>query len=525
MNELLAIVLASAVSVGLARAFRIPVLPVFVLSGVALGGIFASGSIGPIRFGEAMGLGAGSVREDAATLGLAFVLFAAGLQLDPSRIGGHRKAVIGVGGAQFFALALIGFASGRSLGFDLVASCYFALMLGASSTIVGVQILTQSRRLHEPIGRVVVGVLLFQDLLMIVGIGVLSGVGDGPIAVVRASAVTVGLCCVAIFGLRVLIPKIIRVFDMDQETLLLVAIAILFAFCGVAHSAGLPIAVGAFLAGVSLSGFPVGASIRTPIGSVATFFTAVFFVALGSLLPIPDLQSVLYAMIFGAIVIVVTPVVVVLASLRLDLSRRAAIEAGLILAQAGELAIVLALFGHTQDALNDTLLAAMAFVTVGTMMLTPLIATEAIAWRLLGLIPVKLPAPTDRSGHAVMLGCGSNSRVLLDLLLLSGLELVVIDEDPAVIARLRERGVTAIRGEAADVRVLAAAGAQAAKVVVSTIPRPSVNLRVLQHLPPGRLIVRVFEAHDERKLRHAGAITASEAEAAAEEAARLILKA
>ncbi len=525
MTELFAIVVAATVAIGIARLARIPPIPIFVIAGAGLGLLLTSGLAEPLGLGEAAALGEGSLRLDVVNLGLAFLLFAAGLQLDPSRVGNQRNAAIRVGLVQFGVLAGVGFIIATGVGLGTIASAHIALMLAASSTIIGVQILAQRRQLHEPIGRLVVGVLLLQDLLMIIAIGVLSGVDDGIGATLRAGGFTLAMCVASILGVRVLMPRMIRVFTLDQETLLLVAMAVLFAFCGVAHGAGLPLTVGAFLAGVSLSAFPVGANIRKPIGSVATFFTAVFFVALGSLLPAPSGQSVLLALLLGAVVMLLTPFVVVVASLGVDFSRRAAIESGLMLAQAGELALVVAIFGYQRGHLDDDLLAAMAFVTVGTMMLTPLIATEAIAWRLLGLIPVKLPAPTDRSGHAVMLGCGSNSRVLLDLLLLSGLELVVIDEDPAVIARLRERGVTAIRGEAADPRVLAAAGAPAAKVVVSTIPRPSVNLRVLQHLPPGRLIVRVFEAHDERKLRHAGAITASEAEAAAEEAARLILKA
>ncbi|MBX3375149.1 MAG: cation:proton antiporter [Phycisphaeraceae bacterium] len=517
MIELLTIVVAAAAAVGVARRLRLPAVPVFVIAGLLLG---LSGLLG-----ERGALGTETIRGDVITLGLAFLLFAAGLELDPSRVGGQRRAAMVIGCSQFIAILLLGFGAAVLFRMELTAAMHIALMLAASSTIIGVQLLAQRRQLYESLGRLVLGVLLLQDLLMVVAIGVLSGAAGGPLAPLRATTATVLLLILAFVVIRVASPRIFVRLNLDQETLLLAALAILFGFCGLAWWIGLPITVGAFLAGVSLSSFPTGPSIRKPIGSVASFFTAVFFVALGSLLTLPPLSGVWQGAVFVAIVLIGTPVVVVIASLHMDLPRRTAIEAGLLLAQAGELAIVVALFGFGRGVIDEPLLAGLMFVTVGTMVLTPILATEENAWRILRLLPVRIPALPRHEGHALLLGCSGNSRVLLDLLMLSGMDVIVIDEDPAVVARLRERGVAAIRGDASDPRVLEAASARDARLVISTLRRTLANERLLRCVPPERVTFRVFEENDVVRLRAAGATVVSEAEAAAAETITLLQEA
>jgi Trk K+ transport system NAD-binding subunit len=125
----------------------------------------------------------------------------------------------------------------------------------------------------------------------------------------------------------------------------------------------------------------------------------------------------------------------------------------------------------------------------------------------------------------VLIGCGSNSRVLLDLLLLSGREVVVIDQDPRIIEAQRSRGIPAVRGDGSDPRVLDAAHVRRARAVVSTMRRLADNERLCQHLKTSataasavpRIFVRTFDDVDVTALERLGARAISEAQAAADE--------
>jgi hypothetical protein len=222
------------------------------------------------------------------------------------------------------------------------------------------------------------------------------------------------------------------------------------------------------------------------------------------------------------VVFFVTPVAVLITAGRTGLSRRGLVEAGLLLAQCGELTLVLAVIGRSLGHLDEGLFSALSLVTVASMVLTPIVATDRNAW----WVASRLPRPPEKplpalEDHVILLGCGSNSAVLLDLLLLTGRSVVVVDRDAAVIGRLRKRDVNAVCGEGSDPAILDAVHAKAAKVVISTMRRPADNARVLRHLrgPDAPTVVaRVFDDADAQRLEALGAKVVSEAEVGAAEA-------
>src|SRR5680860_59475 len=106
----------------------------------------------------------------------------------------------------------------------------------------------------------------------------------------------------------------------------------------------LPLVVGALLAGVALSGFPVDALVRPQLASIGDFFSAIFFTALGALIGVPSGLELFQALVLAVLLIVVTPPLVTVVAEWTGLSARPAIEAGLLLAQASELSLVVGLY-------------------------------------------------------------------------------------------------------------------------------------------------------------------------------------
>jgi FlaA1/EpsC-like NDP-sugar epimerase len=158
-----------------------------------------------------------------------------------------------------------------------------------------------------------------------------------------------------------------------------------------------------------------------------------------------------------------------------------------------------------------------ALVTVLTMVLTPFITGDRVLWRLLRWHPGRQDTPPlDISNHVVLLGTGTTGMPLLETLLSSGSEVVVVDDDPAVISRFRGADVLAIRGDASDTHVLEQAGAARARVVSSTIRRPRDNRRLLEYARGIPVLVRVFEDADRRWIEEMGGTPIVYSNAAAE---------
>ena len=502
MHGIALLLTAAAAAYGLARAMDIPPVPLLLAAGVLL----APTGLLPAEF-----------LQDSLILGVSFLLFQGGIELNPARVRGRRGAALRVGVVQFIVLAALGLVAAVLLGFDLLSAGYLALALTASSTLVTVRLLQRRRQMFEPFGRVVVGVLLLQDVLVILMIPLMTRLPLGPLAVGQGVLAVGALGILMWVSSRWLGPAVLAM-DGDEEPLLLVVLAFLFGFMLLAGWLDLPLVVGAFLAGVALSTFPASGVVRSQLASIGDFFTAVFFTALGALIAVPDPGVILKAVALAAVVVVATPPLVAFVAERAGLGPKPAIEAGLLLAQTSELSLVVGLYGVAEGQIPGEVFTVIAIVTLITMFLTPSLSHERIAWRLLRLHPVpsRVTLPPPERDHVLLLGSGSTGMPLLETILTSGLEVAVVDDDPAVIARLGELDIPCVRGEAADLEVLDRVNARSARVISSTIRRPEDNRRLLDYVRGVPVIVRVFDEEDADWIRESGGTPVLYSEAAAE---------
>jgi hypothetical protein len=227
----------------------------------------------------------------------------------------------------------------------------------------------------------------------------------------------------------------------------------------------------------------------------------------------------MHAVVLIAVVLLITPPLVTAVAERYGLSARQALESGLLLAQTSEFSLVVALQGLVLGQLAPGTFTVIALVTAATMVLTPFYATDVVTWRLLRYHPVRrspqeLEPPKD---HVLLLGCGENGMPLLETLYAAGANVLVVDDDPAVISQLREGDIPCIRGDGSDFDVLRRAGARDARLIISTIRRPLDNEPVLRYVPGVRVLVRVFEAGDAVRIRALGGTPILYSEAAAED--------
>ncbi|MEQ1853229.1 MAG: cation:proton antiporter, partial [Chthoniobacteraceae bacterium] len=293
MTALAILLFLAAVAMTIARRLRVPPMPILLCCGL---GVSA--------------LGLAPARESLLSmleLGLTFLVFAAGVELSPRRFVQQRRPALWVSGILLLVIGPAGFVTARALGVAPLASLYLALTVFASSTLVALRELRRRQQTFEPFARVVTGVQLIQDIVLIVAIVVLAAsAGDAPgifTALWRAAL----LGGFAVICQRYLLPWLLIRRRPDEETLLLTVLALLFIFAGTARALGLPVIAGAFLAGFALSTFPLNGVVRGQLMTLSDFFSATFFTALGASLVVPELSLLLTALALAGIVLAATP--------------------------------------------------------------------------------------------------------------------------------------------------------------------------------------------------------------------------
>jgi CPA2 family monovalent cation:H+ antiporter-2 len=506
MLEMMLLLIAASVGLGLSAKFRVPSIPLMILGGVALGVTGWMGETGDL--------------QNTLLLGLTFLLFIVGAELDLTAVGERKRAAIVFGLVQFALLGAISLGAAMWMGFGLRAGLYIGLAIASSSTLVVVTLLRGREQYFESFGRLAIGVVLLQDLLVILLLPVLLAESYGQMG--RGVGGTVALVALAWACARWLVPMLMLRLERDEESLLLVMLATLFAFVGLAYWLGVPPMSGAFLAGIALSRFPVSGLVRGQMASLSDFFLAVFFVSLGVLLvmlaPLIDVEQVLFHGVVLASILLLTPFMLVPLARRFGLTTRSSIEMTNLLAQCGELSLVVVLLGFDQGHLDASAVSAIVVLAVITMVVSPILSSEAVTWRVMHVLPGSrsVGEPVSYTGHLVFLGCGTSTRKLILRAVEAGHTVVAVDDDSAVVELLRNSGVEAIRGDGADPWLLRRLGIRNAKVVVSTMRRKRDHERLLRLAGDTRVIVRTFEPATADALRSQGATVVVESLAASD---------
>jgi CPA2 family monovalent cation:H+ antiporter-2 len=513
MNALGIILLGAAVAYGIAFRFRLPVLPLLVGAGMLLQ---SSGWLPQGALKEAP-----PHNEPAAViwLSLVFLIFATGAELEPRHLFIHRKQVFWITVGQFSGVSLSGFVIARWLGFGALESTYLGLGLAASSTLVVIRQFELRDTHYEPFAQIVSGILLLQDVILILGIVLLARITGGWLGISHAMAAVAVLGMASWLLQRWGVPRMIQWFKPQDELLLLSMFTVLFIFLMLARALGAPPMIGAFAGGFAFSRFPANGVMRGNLLSLAGFFQALFFVALGSWIGVPDGAQWLSALGFSTLLLVVTVPIVSVLGIRNGLSTRTAIESGLILSQTSELSLLLGISGLGLGHLSPEGFKILATTAVISMSLTPFVGRGLVAQ---ALMPLRHPfrrrcnptlIPRD---HVLLLGLGASGMNLVKPLRDQGENVLVVDDDETACQMLKELGVPVLRGDGTDQEILAQVGAQQAKVIVTSMRRVTDSLKVLKQVKGVPVLALVFEDDETEPVRAAGGIPILTSDATAE---------
>ena len=255
-----------------------------------------------------------TIISNLSTIGIIFLLFLLGLDMQPSKLANMLGNALLVGLFSSLAFFGLGFAVGFVFGYTIIESTIIGVAMTFSSTIIGIKLLPTTVLHHRRTGELVVSLLLIQDFLAIIVLLVLTGgfVEDFS-GIARFGKVVLGLPLLIVFAwlfVKYVLLNILTKFDAFHEYIFLVAIGWCLGLSELATFIGLSHEIGAFIAGVSVATSPISIYIATTLKPLRDFFLVLFFFSLGAGFQVGLLGEIFIpAIIMAALVLLLKPIV------------------------------------------------------------------------------------------------------------------------------------------------------------------------------------------------------------------------
>lgn len=429
-----------------------------------------------------------------AELGVIFLMFYVGLEFSLPHVLAARRAVLIVGGAQVLATAVVLGAAAYAFGLPAPAALLVGGALAMSSTAIGLKQLAEQAELNTAHGRMVVGVLLFQDvatLPFLVALNAFAGAADGlavalGLALVKAAAVFVVLIVAGRYLLTGAIARVAR--TRSAELFMLAVLLIVLGTAFIANAVGLSLPLGAFLAGMLIGDTEFKHQVEDDVRPFRDVLMGVFFASIGLQLDPTVLigHGSTILLLVLALTLIKAPIVMIVGRLART-EPEVAVRAGIILAHGGEFGLLIVALALDRSVLAASAGQPLLAGLILSMALAPVLIrwNNAIARRLLApqrLASTSAATNPEISDHVVLCGYGRIGRHLARLLEMERVPHLVIELDPARFREAQTSGLQAIYGDATRARILAAAGMTRARALAVTFGPTGPALKLVQHV-------------------------------------------
>jgi len=466
--------------------------------------------------------------EVFAEVGVVLLLFTIGVEFSLGQLRSLRT-VAGAGLLQIGSAIGLSVLAAIAFGLPLNQGVFWGFLAAMSSTAVVLKMVTERGETNSPHGRLIIGILIVQDLTvvpMMVVTPVLGGLGEvGLLAVMWSVAKAVLAVLLILVAARYLVPRLLVevVRSRSRELFVITIILVCLGIAWLSSLAGLSLALGAFIAGLIISESEYSHQAMAEILPFRDSFNSLFFISIGMLL---DLRVLLAhpVLVMGLVVALVggKMVTTVGAAVVTGYSWRAAVLTGIALAQIGEFSFILAKVGRRVGLLPGESFQVFLTVSVLTLLLTPFLvqASPRLARRAEALQRLRRWLPerqTDPHGipsrhlrdHTIVVGYGVNGRNLVQVLRETEIPFVVVDVDGETVRQEQKKGIPIVFGDITHPQVLRRLGIQDARALVLAISDPIATRRavtVARQLSPAiHIIARTRYLREIEDLRATGA--------------------
>src|SRR5262245_10741355 len=524
-RDLAYVFLAAVVGGGLARYARQPLILGYVLGGLLISPLTPGPSVADIH-----------TFERFADVGVILLMFSLGIEFSLKDLAGVKW--IAILGGPLGILMIIGLAMvvGAQAGWSPTRSAVVGMVVSVASTMVLARLLLDRGEIHSRHGRILIGISLVEDLIVVVLIVLIPALGalqDRIVAIARA-LVTAAVILIPFFYLtRRILPQLLaRVArTRSDELFLLLAIAIGLGSAALTQAAGLSLALGAFLAGLLINESDYAHEMLARLLSLRDAFVALFFVTVGVLIDPRVISTNLgLLMVLVGIIVIGNWAIWTIVALIFRQPLSTALLVGVGLTQIGEFSFVLVQVarqaGHVGlDVYNATLAASLV-----TILLNAVLVRVVPTWIGPGRLDESsltwgLRSAGALEGHVVLCGFGRVGSAIGEAFETFSIPYVAIETDPDIVKSLRARNVPAVFGDSAQRVILAAAQTDRAALVILAIPesdraRLAVS-RIRALNPDAPILARVLDSEWRARLMEAGAAEVIQPE---EEAASTLIR-
>ncbi|MDO8517364.1 MAG: cation:proton antiporter [Nanoarchaeota archaeon] len=476
------ILIISAIFAFIARSLKQPLIPAYVITGLIAG---------PLVFGLVKNT---SLIYAFSEIGIAFLLFTAGLEISFKKIKeANLKKIFLIGFFQVILVFLIAFFAGKLINLNLIQSVYIGIILAFSSTMVVVKLLSDKNELVTMHGRLILGILLLQDLFAIFAVAILMSNDVSISLVVGALLKLLSIIAIAFILHLFVLNKLFRFAARSLELLLLSSLAVLFLFVLLAYFFNLSIVIGAFIAGISLANSQFKLELESRISSLRDFFAILFFVSLGMQIVLTNISSTFNLLIFMFLGAILVKPFITLILLRVSGYRpKTSFLTALSLGQLSEFSLIIGMIGLSFNVFDSTSFSAIVLVTMISITLTSYsIKYENHLYlffrkplKMLRFLPVKenLEYIDKKEKTVLLIGCHRMGSVLLKELIKDKDDIIVIDHNPEIVNSLIKKKISCIYGDLSSPEILDNLELEKFNLVISTLPNEEDNLFLLKKI-------------------------------------------
>ena len=433
------IVITAAGFAFLGKLVKMPSIVAYIIAGIVLGP-----GLGIVHLDHSL--------ELISELGIALLLFLVGLELSLQKIKDLGRAAIILGGLQVSMTAAGAYVISTLMGFSVMECVFLAATVTFSSTVVVIKLLDQKGATSRLFGRIAISLFLAQDIVVIIGLTILSGLGSGsdePFEMVTltkslgiAFAGMVILLLVSLFASRCVLPKPFAWASRSPDTVFIWALCWCFLVVLLAHQFHLSVEIGAFLAGIAIAQLPIHEDLHRRLHPLMTFFVAVFLVTLGIQMDISVLGEVWkYALGLSLFVIIAKPLIVFIILSRLRYSEYTAFQAAIASGQVSEFAFILLGLGAGAGLIEGRVVSLGGMVGILTIAISSYLILYSdplySAFQKLGVLKIfKAKQEPDMeeqhsyAGHVIVVGMNALGREVVKQLSGRGETVLAIDTDP-----------------------------------------------------------------------------------------------
>ncbi len=456
-----------------------------------------------------------------AEIGVMLLMFTIGLEVSYTHLIKIKKFFLIAGSLQLILTILFSTIFFIFLGIELKQAIFFSMLVSLSSTAIVLRILSDSGELDSPHGKIVLSILIFQDLAIVPMFLLLPLLG-AQVGLTGKEIFAKLIIAFAAIGTILLIAKILMpkiVYQIARlrlrEAFTISIILLLLGTSYLTHTLGLSFALGAFIAGLILAESDYNHQIVAEITPFRDAFNSIFFVSIGLLL---NIQFVIYnpllitSLTIG--VLLFKALIIVLIVLFMKYPLRVAVLTGLALSQVGEFSFILAQAGSNFKLLNHDFYNAFLGSTIFTMILTPfLIKLSPYIAKKSSELERKGTSKIDNfeslSRHVIIAGFGLNGSNLARVLKETGIRYVVIELNPETVKKEKAKGENIIYGDISKDEILRFAKIEKANVIVFAISDPfvtKISLHLAKKLNPHiHTLVRTRYVNEVDELKKVGA--------------------